>query len=129
MRTALDTNILSALWSGEREAERISIFLGEARSHGGLVICATVFVELLADPSITQVVEPFLKEAGIVVDFDLDATVWRQTAESFAAYAQRRRRSGGDSPKRLLVDFIVGSHALFRADRLMTLDARRYSQD
>ena len=80
MRTALDTNILSALWSGEREAERISIFLGEARSHGGRGICAPLFVELLADPSITQdVVEPFLKETGIVVDFGLDATVWRQT--------------------------------------------------
>jgi hypothetical protein len=130
MRTALDTNILSALWSGEPTADRISASLGEARTLGGLVICAPVFVESLAHPSMTQdAVEQFLKETGIVVDFDLTEEVWRQAADSFAAYAQRRRRSGGDAPKRLLVDFVIGSHALLHAERLMTLDANRYSQD
>jgi len=130
MRTALDTNILSALWSGEPLAARIATSLGEARAQGGLVICAPVFAELLAHPSVTQeFVEEFLKETGIAVDFILDETVWRHSAKSFAAYAHRRRRSGGDSPKRMLVDFVVASHALLHADRLMTLDAKRYSQD
>jgi len=31
--------------------------------------------------------------------------------------------------KRLLSDFIVGSHALEQADRLMTLDPKRYNRD
>jgi hypothetical protein len=97
---------------------------------GSLIICAPVFVELLAHPLMSpDGVEQFLRETGIVVDFDLEEIVWRQVATSFAAYAERRRRSGGDPAKRLLVDFIVGAHALLRADRLMTLDARRYSQD
>jgi hypothetical protein len=76
-----------------------------------------------------DVVERFLRETGIAVDFDLGEAVWRQAATSFAAYADRRRRSGGDSPKRLLGDFVIGAHALLRADRLMTLEARRYSRD
>jgi predicted nucleic acid-binding protein len=50
-------------------------------------------------------------------------------AESFAAYAIRRRRSGGGSTKRLLPDFVIASHAMLRADRLMTRDASRYSLD
>jgi hypothetical protein len=130
MRTALDTNILSALWSGESSAGRISTLLAEARSQGGLVICAPVFVESLAHPSMTQdVLEHFLTETGITVDFDFGEAIWRQAANSFALYSHRRRRSGGDSPKRLLVDFVIGSHALLRADRLMTLDSRRYRQD
>jgi predicted nucleic acid-binding protein len=29
----------------------------------------------------------------------------------------------------LLVDFIIGSHALANADRFMTLDPRRYARD
>jgi predicted nucleic acid-binding protein len=33
------------------------------------------------------------------------------------------------SGKRLLADFIIGSHALAQADRLMTLDPKRYRQD
>ena len=130
MRTALDTNILSALWSHEALANQIAKLLGEARAQGGLVICAPVFVELMAHPSVTQdFVEEFLKETGIAVDFSLDEQVWRESAKGYAAYAHRRRRSGGDSPKRMLVDFVIASHAWLHADRLMTLDPKRYSQD
>ncbi len=130
MRTALDTNILSALWSGEAQASTISLALGEARAQGGLVVCAPVFVELLAHPTVTQdFVEEFLRKTGITVEFDLEEAVWRQAAKGFVTYTQRRRRSGGDSPKRLLVDFVVASHASLHADRLMTLDPKRYRQD
>jgi len=66
---------------------------------------------------------------NIAVDFDLGEDVWRLAATSFAAYAVRRRRSGGGSPKRLVADFLIAAHALLRADRLMTRDAKRYSQD
>ena len=50
----------------------------------------------------------------------------RTTVDTYAAHAQRRRRSKDASPKRVLVDFIVGAHALLKADRLVTLDAARY---
>jgi len=50
-------------------------------------------------------------------------------ATSFAAYAIRRRGSGGGSPKRLPADFLVAAHAVLKADRLMTRDASRYAQD
>lgn len=130
MRTALDANILSALWSGEPLASQIATSLGQAHAQGGLVICAAVFAELMAHPSVTQdFVEEFLRETGITVDFNIDEAVWRQSAKSFTTYAQRRRRSGGNSPKRLLVDFVIASHALVNADRLMTLDAKRYTTD
>src|ERR1700737_797922 len=113
MRTAVDTNIVSALWSAEPLAARMSMELAEAHAQGGLVVCAPVFAELLAHPKATQhFVEDFLAETGIVVDFNLEASVWRQAAKSFAACEQRRRLSAGDSPKRLLVDFIIASHAL-----------------
>ena len=130
MRTAIDTNVLSALWSAEPLAGRVAMELAEAHAQGGLVVCAPVFAELLAHPKATErFVQDFLAETGIVVEFNLEESVWRQAAKSFAAYAQRRRRSAGDAPIRLLVDFVIASHALLRADRLMTLDAKRYSQD
>jgi predicted nucleic acid-binding protein len=65
----------------------------------------------------------------ISIDFDLEEDVWMLAAESFAAYAIRRRRSGGGSPKRLLPDFVIAAHALLKADRLMTFDASRYALD
>lgn len=130
MRTALDTNVISALWSGEPAASRVATQLEQAHAQGGLVISAPVYAELLAHPSATpHFVDTFLAETAITVDFGVDEPVWRQAASRFAVYAQRRRRSQGGSPKRLLVDFIIAAHALLKADRLMTLDARRYKQD
>jgi predicted nucleic acid-binding protein len=130
LRTALDTNVLSALWSGEPSTGEIESALFRARGEGGLVICAPVYCELLAHPSATRhFIQEFCSETGIVVDFLLDEELWQRAADAFVAYAQRRRRSRGGSPKRMLVDFVVASHAMLRADRLMTLDASRYKQD
>ena len=130
MRTALDTNVLSALWSGEPLASRVASKLAEAHARGGLVVCAPVYAELLAHPSATQTfVDEFLADTGIALDFDLGEDIWRQAGKGFAIYAQRRRGSAGGSQKRLLVDFVVVAHALLSADRLMTLDASRYTKD
>ncbi len=130
MRTAVDTSVLSALWSSEPSAARMVDFLGESRRLGGLVICGAVYAELLAHPKATaEFVDEFLASTGIVVEFNTDEAMWREATTGFAGYARRRRRSAGTQPKRLLVDFLVGAHALARADRLLTLDPSRYSKD
>ena len=127
MRTAVDTNVISALWSGEPASDGMAALLGRARSEGGLVISAPVFAELLAYPSATLTfVRQFLETTHVVTDFSLDEAVWHAAGAAYATYAQRRRRSKDASPKRLLVDFIVGAHAMLKADRLLTLDAARY---
>jgi predicted nucleic acid-binding protein len=130
MRTALDTNILSPIWSAAPSAETLAAQLSKVCAQGALVISAPVFVELSAVPGLNvQAVRKVLAETSIAIDFDTDEDVWMLAAASFAAYAIRRRSSGGGSPKRLLPDFIIASHALLRADRLMTRDANRYAQD
>ena len=130
MRTAVDTNVISALWSAEPRASQVALQLNQARARGGLVVCAPVYAELLAHPFATQsFVDSFLHDMGIAIDFSLSERIWREAAVAFATYAQRRRRSGGSDAKRLLVDFIVAAHALLSADQLMTLDPVRYSQD
>jgi predicted nucleic acid-binding protein len=130
VRTALDTNILSALWSSEPLAPQISSRLAALYAEGGLVICGVVYVELFAHPSVNKnFIDKFLAETGIAVDFILDEHVWHAAANGFAAYARRRRRSAGGTPKHLPVDFLVAAHASLHADRLMTLDATRYRQD
>jgi len=130
VRTALDTNILSALWSREPLGSSVSSRLRELYDQGGLVICGPVYVELYANPNITPTfVDDFLLATGIAVEFALDEGVWRSAAKCFAAYAQRRRRSGGGTAKRLPVDFVIAAHASLRADRLMTLDAELYRLD
>jgi len=129
VRTAIDTNVLSALWSREPLASQMASLLGQVQSEGGLVISAPVYAELLAHPKATaRFVDDFLTRTNIIVDFDLDKAVWREAGQCFAEYARRRRRSKGGSAKRLLVDFLIGAHARLRADRLFTLDASRYAK-
>lgn len=130
MRTALDTNVLSSIWSGEPSEQAIRIAIHEAAAVGGLVLCPAVYGELRAYPGVTQeFLDNFLAKTRIVVDSELDSAVWRLAAERFAQYAERRRQSKGGIPKRLLADFIVGAHASLRADRLMTLDRERYERE
>jgi predicted nucleic acid-binding protein len=130
VRTALDSNVLSALWSSEAQVAQIPAQLAHFHAQGGLVVCGPVYAELLAHPLVTRhFVDKFLAETAVSVDFDLEEQIWRSAAEGFVAYAHRRRASGGSSPKRLLVDFVVAAHALLRADRLMTLDPSRYKLD
>ena len=130
MRTALDTNVISALWSREPLAGRMSMLLGQAQGAGALVIAGPVYAELLAHPLAEEgFVHQFLADTHVRVDFDLDESVWKRAGQGFSAYAKRRRGSGGGEPRRLLVDFLVGAHAELRAERLLSLDAPRYTQD
>jgi len=97
---------------------------------GALLISPFVFAELHAYPGATEsFIREFLSATGLVVDLRLEETVWTETGKRFALYAVRRRESSPTGPKRLLADFLIGAHALVQADRLLTLDSRRYSQD
>jgi predicted nucleic acid-binding protein len=130
VRTAIDTNVLSALWSKELSASDISRILGNAKAEGGLVVCGPVYADLLAYPKATDsFVNDFLADTGITVDSAFERPVWVEAGRRFARYAKRRRRSAGQGAKRLLADFIIGSHAMVHADRFMTLDPKRYARD
>jgi predicted nucleic acid-binding protein len=130
MRTAIDSNVISALWSLEPAASGLIANLGDAKMEGGLVMCAAAYAELLAYPNATEpFVDKFLFDTGITVEFELGQAVWSEAGRRFARYAIRRRRSAREGPRRLLVDFIIGAHALTQADRLMTLDPRPYNRD
>src|SRR5437762_14130884 len=101
MRTAIDTNVLSALWSKEPLALDIARNLGNAKREGGLVVSAPVYAELLAYPKATEsFVNDFLADTGIAVDFEFQQTVWLVSVRRLARYAKRQRRSAHPGPKR-----------------------------
>jgi len=130
VKIAIDSNVISALWSAEPAASIASSHLHKARNGNRFVICAPVYAELMGHPNVSEsALENFLAEAGVAADFDLTAEVWQEAGRRFSRYATRRRRSGGGHPRRLLVDFLVGTHALLKADRLLTFDRDRYRRD
>jgi predicted nucleic acid-binding protein len=130
MRTAIDTNVLSALWSREPTAAHIATRLANAKAGGALLVSAPVYAELLAHPTFPEsAINGFLSETGIDIDFDLSSETWLDAGRRYSRYAARRRRTSAQHSKRLLADFIIGAHALLQADRFMTLDPDRYKRD
>jgi predicted nucleic acid-binding protein len=118
MRTAVDTNVLSAIWDQEPSAERLTHLLGESSRAVSVVLCAAVFAEAMAHPRMTEgFLRDFLSSAGVVVDSDSGEQVWLEAGRAYARYAKRRRRSVKEQPRRLLADFAIGAHALLTADR------------
>ncbi len=131
MKSAVDSNVIVTLVgnepSGSLEVEEI---LDEARRLGALVICGIVYAELLAHPRMTPaLLTQFLAETGIEVDFETGRDIWHEAGLRYSRYAARRRKAKGGTPRRLKADFVIGAHALLRADRLITFDASGYRTD
>ncbi len=130
MRTALDSNVISSIWSYEESAPQLLEQLDKALGWGSLVLCPVVYAELHGYPGISrEKINAFLAETRIAIDWRMDEEVWALAGERFAEYAGRRRKQKHAAPKRLLADFIIGAHAQLRADRLLTLDQKRYRHD
>ncbi len=104
--------------------------LEEARGKGPILISVVVRTELRAYPRITDdILRLFLADTGVEVDLQITENVWLETGRRFSLYADRRRAAINEGPRRLLADFIIGTHAMLHADRLMTFDAARFKQD
>ena len=130
MRTAIDANIFSSIWSNEPTAVKVVEQLGEAQQEGALLISPFAFAELHAHPNVPDaLIGDFLDETGVVIDYKLEERVWKEAGLRFARYAARRRKATGEGPRRMLADFLIGAHALVQAERLLTLDPKVYRQD
>jgi len=128
MTTAIDTNVVIALWDKDPTlSSAAQTALEAAFNRGSLVVAAPVFAELIAAPGRTEAfVGSFFEETGIAVDWDLDEPVWRSAGRAFQSYAERRRRQRDAGARRIPTDFLIGAHAQNRGYRLLTLDERLY---
>lgn len=128
MTTAIDTNIIVALWHDDPSLNvTVEGALEVAFQRGSLVVAAPVFAELIAAPGRTEdFVNSFLSENGIAIDWNLDESIWRLAGRAFQSYAERRRKQRDHGTRRLLADFLIGAHAQVRGYRLLSLDERLY---
>ena len=128
MTTAIDTNVVTALWNNDDTLNvRAQTALDAVFGRGRLVVSGVVYAELLAAPSRTeQFVDRFLEAAGIEVEWEINERLLRAAGLAFRGYAERRRRKTGAEPRRILADFLVGAHAMLNEYRLLTLDTGMY---
>jgi len=128
MTTAIDTNVVIALWDKDptlsSAAEKA---LDMAFNRGILVAAAPVFAELMATPGRSEAfVGSFFEDTGIAIDWELTEQVWRLAGRAFQAYAERRRKQRDPGVRRILADFMIGAHASANGFRLLTLDDGLY---
>ena len=128
MITAVDTNVIVALWSRDLITNtNAQTSLENASSNGQLIIAAPVFAELLACPGRDQAfMEGFCKDTGIKVDWEITREIWIAAGHAFQAYTTRRKAQRAAGPRRILADFLIGAYAVERADQLLTLDEGIY---
>jgi predicted nucleic acid-binding protein len=129
MTTAVDSNILVALWDTENAVNLTAKpALESAHAAGNLVVAAPVYAELLAYPGRTEgFLDTFFAETGIEIDWDLSESIWRSAGLAFQSYAARRKKQRGSEPRRIQADFLIGAHALENGYDLLTLDERLYA--
>ena len=128
MTTAIDTNVIVALWDEDQGLTSAARTALEAAFHrGNLTVAAPVFAELVAAPGRSEeFVNGFFEDAGIAVDWHLNEAIWRSAGRAFRAYAERRRRHRDTGVRRILADFLIGAHAAVHGYRLLTMDQRLY---
>ncbi len=128
MKSAVDTNVLVALWDDDDVLNTIALSAFErAQNLGGLVVPGPVYAELMALPGRTEdFLDQFFSDTGTYVDWKFEETIWLSAGRAFQSYVRRRSRHTISGPRRILADFLIGAYTLCRGYQLLTLDDRLY---
>src|SRR3984893_2389382 len=113
MTTAIDTNVVIALWDKDSALSLAAQNALEAAfNRGTLVAAAPVFAELIAHLGRSEAL-PFGSFGETVFGFywELPEQIWRLAGRAFQSYAERRRKQRDAGARRILADFLIGAHA------------------
>jgi hypothetical protein len=141
MITAVDTNVLlDVLIPGAPHSDESERALGEAVGAGALLISEPVYAELAVHFPDRMDLDRFLADTGLRLEPSGGEALYR-AGSAWSEYLRRRpaavacpqcgapqqvrcdRCGASIQPRQHVVaDFVIGAHALFHADQLLTRD-------
>jgi len=122
MITALDTCILLDVFLPDPAHGKRSLKLLERAYDGGaLVICEIVYAELVPQFPDRKLLNRALQKINVSIQ-SIDHDVAYCAGERWALY----RKSGGER-ERIISDFLIGAHALHKAEKFLTRDRGFYA--
>lgn len=146
---AVDSTVLSELLLGAPRAAEAALAL-ERVLDVGVIASVWVAAEILAISPDQAEGTAILGSMGVIADYDINEAILRQAAGAWRIYLNRGRH-GRDTfscpgcgvqqeipacmncgqqvrgPRRLLTDFLIGAHAIQRAQALITWDRGIYT--
>ena len=121
MITAVDTNILLDVFlPDDKFAPESAKLLKSAYNQGAIIICSIVYAELVPQFADRFSLDNTLEVLNITCS-PVDSEVAYIAGERWALY----RKSGGKR-MRIITDFLIGAHAMAKAERFMTRDRGFY---
>jgi hypothetical protein len=121
MITAVDTNILLDVFlPDEKFAESSADMLRTAYDEGALVICDVVYAELVPQFGDKLLLDRTLATINVSCS-SLDPHIAFLAGKRWAEY-----RQAGGQRDRIITDFLIGAHALQKADRFLSRDRGFY---
>jgi predicted nucleic acid-binding protein len=119
--TAVDTNVLLDVFLADpRFVTRSRDLLRRCAREGVIVACDIVWAEIGAHFDSSGASDRTLEDLGIAF------SPLAPEAASFAGRRFREYRRRGGRRTRIVPDFLIGSHALHQADRLLSRDRGFY---
>ncbi len=121
MITAVDTNVLLDVFLPDTNFSQSSAeLLRRAYDEGALIICDVVYAELVPQFADRKRLDQTLSTINISCS-SLDPDAAFLAGQRWAKY-----RKAGGKRTRIITDFLIGSHALAKADRFLSRDRGFY---
>ena len=122
MTTAVDTSVLLDVFlPDERHGPRSKELLRNAYDLGAILICDVVYAELVPAFDDRATLDGALREISATIS-PIDTDIAYEAGQRWLRY-----RQAGGPRDRIITDFLIGAHAVVKAETFLTRDRGFYA--